>query len=78
MNPVTAESSGTCTFNVPASQLPHLGELTIQVTITPVALQISFWKDSNLLGVYAGSSAGGFSGKVGGGKWKFVNGTCQS
>ena len=67
MNPVNAESSGTCTFNVPASQLPHLGELTIQVTITPVALQISFRKDSNLLGVYAAPAVSQAKSAVGSG-----------
>ncbi len=76
-NPVNGGSSGTCMFNVPASELPGMGELTIQVTILPVALQISFWTGSTLLGIYAGSG-GGVAGTVGGGKCKFENGTCQA
>ena len=73
--PVEGTSSGTCSFNVPASQLPSLGQLAVQVTLNPVALQLTFFQGENLVGVYTGSDGGG-AGGVGGATCKFEFGTC--
>jgi hypothetical protein len=73
--PTDGVSAGTCSFSVPASQLPGLGELTVQITISPVALQLNFFQEANLIGVYAGSG-GGAAGGVGGAHCKFEFGTC--
>jgi hypothetical protein len=73
--PTDGVSAGTCSFKVPASQLPGLGELMVQFTISPVALQLTFFQGANLIGVYAGSG-GGAASSVGGAQCKFEFGTC--
>jgi hypothetical protein len=75
VTPVDGASSGECNFSIPASQLPGLGELAVQVTIGSFALQLVFFQGTNVIGVYSGSVSGGPSG-VAGGTCKFELGTC--
>ena len=69
-------SSGMCSFNGPASKVPGLGELTLQVSSNVVALHISFFIGTTLIGTYTGDNDGIASGVMGG-KCKFEFGTCQ-
>ena len=68
-------SWGTCWFNVQPSDLPSLGDLTIQVNIASVAVQISWWRDGAPIGTFVGGGVGLGTGVLGG-TCKFENGTC--
>lgn len=68
-------SFGTCWFNVPPSDLPSLGDLSIQVNIASVAVQISWWKGGTPIGTFVGGGIGIGAGVLGG-NCKFENGTC--
>ena len=73
--PAAGPSSGNCNFSVPASQLPSLGGLTVQVTTSPLALQLTFFQGTNAIGVFSGSITGGV-GAIGGATCKFEFGAC--
>jgi hypothetical protein len=68
-------SWGPCGFNVPPSQLPSLGDLTIQVNIASVAVQISWWKGGTPIGTFVGGGVGIGTGVLGG-NCRFEDGTC--
>jgi hypothetical protein len=68
-------SSGTCSFKVPASELPGLGELTIQITIAPTVVSIVFFNGTNVIGAFAGNGVPTGT-LVFGAKCKFENGSC--
>lgn len=68
-------SSGTCSFQVPASELPGLGELTIQVTIAPTVVSMVFFNGTNVIGAFAGNGVP-VGTLVFGAKCKFENGSC--
>src|SRR5215831_650736 len=68
-------SWGTGWFTVPPSKLPSLGNLTIQVNIASVAVQISWWKDGNPVGTFVGGGVG-IGAAILGGNCSFQNGSC--
>jgi hypothetical protein len=68
-------SWGTAWFSVPFSQLPSLGDLTIQVNIASVAVHISWWKSGTPIGTFVGGGIG-IGVAILGGNCKFQNGTC--
>ena len=68
-------SWGTYRFTVPFSQLPSIGELTIQVTIISTLVTASFWQGGTPVGTYIGGGLGIGSALLGG-SCKFVNGSC--
>jgi hypothetical protein len=72
--PVGGTSSGTCQFKVPASELPVLGELTIEVNVALGVISIAFFNGTTVIGVYAGH--GGIVPSVFAGKCKFGFGAC--
>lgn len=72
--PLGGTSSGTCQFRVPASELPVLGQLTIEVNIALGVISIAFFNGTTVLGVYAGN--GGAIPSVFSGTCKFDFGTC--
>ena len=71
---IAGVSSGTCQFKVPASQLPSLGQLTIEVNVALSAISIVFFNGETVIGVFAGN--GGIVPGVFGGNCKFENGAC--
>ena len=73
-SPLGGSSSGTCQFRVPASELPVLGELTIEVNIALGVISIAFFNGTTVIGVYAGN--GGVAPSVLGGHCKFEFGAC--
>lgn len=75
VTPFDEALSGTCNFNVPASQLPGLGELTVEVVISSMALQLLFFQGTNSLGVFSASVKGGPSAQAVT-TGKFELGTC--
>ena len=54
---IGGESWGTMWSNIPFSQLAGL-DLTIQVNIASVAVQISFWQGTNLIATFVGGGIG--------------------
>jgi hypothetical protein len=54
---IGGESWGTMWSNIPFSQLAGLN-LTIQVNIASVAVQISFWQGANLIATFVGGGVG--------------------
>ena len=73
--PGDGETSGTCNFNFTASQLPGLGELKVQVSISEFAIQLMFWQGDIFIGIYTGNGSGRLSAIGGEGKFDF--GACQ-
>ncbi|HEV2853713.1 MAG TPA: hypothetical protein VHC97_12995 [Thermoanaerobaculia bacterium] len=52
-----------------------MGELTMQVNIASVAVQISWWKNGSPIGTFAGGGVGIGAGILGGSA-QFVSGSC--
>jgi hypothetical protein len=68
-------SWGGGTFSVPPEDLPSLGDLTIQVNIASVAVNITWWKHGQPVGAFVGGGVGIGAGVLGG-KCKFEAGSC--
>ena len=68
-------SWGNYRFSVPFSQLPSVGELTIQVTINSVLVTASFWHGGTPVGTYIGGGLG-IGAAFLGGSCAFKNGSC--
>jgi hypothetical protein len=51
-------SWGSSSFSVSPDALPGMGELTMQVNIASVLVQISWWKGSSCIGTFVGAGVG--------------------